>query len=72
MEMLWKGVINMQCVKQHVSSGSEERCDMPPYIQNQLEKREVLCRHHLMEKVVKSAHATKLSVEETVANLNIT
>ena len=27
----------MQCVKQHVSSGSEERCDMPPYIHNQLD-----------------------------------
>lgn len=61
----------MQCIMTNPSSASEERCKYPPYIQNQLDKREVLCKFHAMEKVVKTAHATKKSVKETVADLNI-
>ena len=64
--------MHMQCIKTLPSSKSEElQCTYPPYIQNQLDKREVLCRFHAMEKVVRTAHETKQTVEQTVAELNI-
>lgn len=62
----------MQCIKTVPSSKTkEEQCTYPPYIQNQLEPREVLCRFHLMDKVVRQSHEKKQTVAETVAALNI-
>lgn len=62
----------MQCIKTVPSLKTKvEQCTYPPYIQNQLDKREVLCKFHALEKVVRQAHEKKQTVEETVAALNI-
>jgi hypothetical protein len=59
----------MQCIMTNPSSASEERCEYPPYIQNQLDKREVLCKFHAMEKVVKHAHEKKSTPADAAADL---
>jgi hypothetical protein len=64
--------MHMQCIKTVPSSKTkEEQCTYPPYVQSQTDKREVLCRFHLMDKVVRHAHEKKQTVEQTVADLNI-
>lgn len=61
----------MQCIMTHPSSASEERCELPPYIQNKADTSIVLCKFHLMEKIVKHAHANKLTPADAVADLNM-
>ena len=60
----------MKCIKTNPTFASQQ-CSNTPFIQNELDKREVLCRFHAMDKVVRTAHAKKQTVEQTVADLNI-
>ena len=60
----------MKCIKTNPSFASQQ-CSDTPFIQNQLDKREVLCRYHAMDKVVRTAHTNKQTVKQAVADLNI-
>ncbi len=60
----------MKCIKTNPSFASQQ-CSNEPFIQNELDKREVLCRYHTMDKVVRTAHTNKQTVKQAVADLNI-